>query len=467
MRRSGLAASLCLGLATPAYADAPADMGRAWQAQARGATYEAIALYSSAIRSGELSAEETAAAYNNRAIAYKRIGRLDQSVEDYGAAIELQPEDGDLYYNRAAAFLRRGSAELAVRDYNRALQLDPDDVRARTNLGDLYRARGLFKRAIEVYDETLRRAPDLAEAYAARGEALIKLRQHERAIEDFSAAVARRPDLAEAFRGRGFSHSGMGAHELALADYETALRLRPDDALAFRGRGDAYRRLARYDSAIADYDKAASLAPGDPESYYNRSLAYKAKGAYAAAVADLSAAIRLRPDFGPAYRKRGTIRFYLGQHSDAARDFRRSLMLDGPEPYRVLWLHLSRERAGFDAREELAALAGRLTTEDWPVPLIALFLGETSPEQVLASIDAPDQRRRRELECETHFYVGQYHLLNGNISAATESFRSSVATRITTFAEFAGAKMELKRIATRFSARSEQDGGEAAAADRR
>ena len=467
MRRSGLAALLWLGLAADANAEAQGDLSRAWDAQASGATYEAIALYSRAIRSGELSAQDVAAAHNNRAIAYKTIGRLEKSIEDYASAIERRPEDGDLYVNRAVALLARGSPELAVRDYNRALQLDPDDARARTNLGDLLQARGLLRRAIEVYDETLRRAPELAEAYAARGRAFGKLRRHERAIEDFNAAIELEPDLAAAYRGRGFSNSGMGRHELAVADYEISLRLEPEDALAYRGRGNAYRRLARYEDAIADYDKATGLAPDDAESYYNRSLAHKAQGAYAPAIADLSSAIRLRPDFGPAYRQRGTVRFYLGQHSDAARDFRRSLNLDGPEPYRILWLYLSRERAGFDAREELAALAERLASEDWPAPLIGLFRGETSPEEILASIGSADQRRQRELECETNFYVGQYHLLNGNISAATESFRRSVATRITTFVEFAGAKMELKRIATKFSAETGQDGDGAAAASRR
>ena len=44
--------------------------------------------------------------YNNRGVAFMRIGKHDHAIRDYEKAIELNPNDPDHYYNRAEIWLR-------------------------------------------------------------------------------------------------------------------------------------------------------------------------------------------------------------------------------------------------------------------------------------------------------------------------------------------------------------------------
>ena len=83
---------------------------------------------------------------------------------------------------------------------------------------------------------------------------------------------------------------------------------------------------------------------------------------------------------------------------------------------------------------------------DWPGPVIALYLGRASPEQVLAATADKNQNRQRELECEAFFYVGQFHLLSGQRPKAAEFFRKAIETGLTDFIEYQSAKVELKRM---------------------
>jgi len=67
-----------------------------------------------------------AKAYNNRGNARATLGDLEGGVEDYGAALEL---DGSLtltYYNRGLIHYRLGNYQEAIADLQRYLELVPD-----------------------------------------------------------------------------------------------------------------------------------------------------------------------------------------------------------------------------------------------------------------------------------------------------------------------------------------------------
>ena len=53
---------------------------------------------------------------------------------------------------------------------------------------------------------------------------------------------------------------------------------------------------------------------------------------------------------------------------------------------------------------------------------------------------------QREQSCEAFFYVGQYHLLNGNEDDAVAMFRQAVETEIRQFVEYEAAALELTKL---------------------
>jgi lipoprotein NlpI len=108
---------------------------------------------------------------------------------------------------------------------------------------------------------------------------------------------------------------------------------------------------------------------------------------------------------------------------------------------------MARARAGEDGRAELAVQAKRLDLLKWPGPVVALYLGNGTPEEVLLSARNPDPQKQREQQCEAYYYLGQHALIRGDRTEAIRLFRAAVESQVTDFVEYYAARVELKRLA--------------------
>ncbi len=90
------------------------EFDRAWDAAAEGRFETAAYHYTSAIESGALSREDRSVAYNNRGVAWARLGYFDRALADFDAALSLAPGDSILFTNiqsaRREAVGQRGDA---------------------------------------------------------------------------------------------------------------------------------------------------------------------------------------------------------------------------------------------------------------------------------------------------------------------------------------------------------------------
>ena len=260
-------------------------------------------------------------------------------------------------------------------------------------------------------------------------------------------------DLAKA----GLAAQQHGDWDQALQLYGQALDagdLTPQTQARVLGlRANAYGVKGLYDKAKADFSAAIEVTPNDPAPYVGRSIVYRQMGDYSRAVADDDAAITLKPDYDFAYTNRGLAEFYAGQFAMAAEDFAKSQAADPGEPDFVLWLHISRARAGQDDKDELARNAAKVDPERWAGPAVALFLDRIKPEDLPAKAADENPTFKRQQGCEASFYLGEYALLRGRTDEAKHLFQSVLddcALYKTTYAYFSqvygAAKEELKRI---------------------
>ena len=118
-------------------------------------------------------------ARTNRGVAFVRLHRFEDALEDFNAAIVAAPDNAHVHYNRALLLQRMGQSIEAERDLNAAVALKPTE----------------------------------AELYIQRGNAVVL--QHRHAMEQESAAVS--------------NSDGLGKMRLrdAMSDYATALYLVP------------------------------------------------------------------------------------------------------------------------------------------------------------------------------------------------------------------------------------------------
>ncbi len=257
--------------------------------------------------------------------------------------------------------------------------------------------------------------------------------------------------LSEA--GRAVTHNNRGNAYLnkrdfdrAIQDYNESLRLDPDSALAYNNRGSAYQHRGDYERAIQDYDRAIKLDSSSALTFNNRGRAHHFRDNYAQAIKDYDEAIELNPDYALAFYNRGLARFDQGLFIGSVPDFVRALSLDPANPYRAIGLYLAKARAGDGDRESLAAQTRQLDRTRWPGPIVALYLGQITPQALLEAARDQNPAAERERQCEAFFYAGEHFMIAGQRDAAVRMFQSAVATRVTSYYEYASAKAELRRL---------------------
>ena len=196
-------------LVADARAGGVSDLKAANAAVEKGSSDEAIQLFTQALASGELSADDQFKAREGRGREYSAKSLIADAFD--------RRDDG------------RRLRENAIADFSATLGLRPDDVNALLDRGQAYHLNQQF---------------DLA-------------------VADFSAVLSRNKSAAVLLQ-RAASQRAKGAYDEAIADCTAALAGDMSDARidawdVHGERGSAEFLAGRFDAAAADFDKSISL----------------------------------------------------------------------------------------------------------------------------------------------------------------------------------------------------------------
>ena len=348
------------------------------------------------------------------------------------------------YYSRGLAYYDKGDDDRAIAEFNEAIRLDPKFAYAYSSRGLAYDHKGDLGHADPDYNEAIRLDPKYAQAYFNRGNAYYQKGDDDRAIADYSEAIRLDPKYAYAYNNRGTAYDRQGDDDRAIADYNDAIRLDPKFAQAYSSRGLTYYQKGDLDHAIADYGEAIRLDPKYAYAYNNRGNAYYHKHDENRAISDYNEAIRLDPKYAQAYFNRGVANLYAGSLPKALADLGRSSELNPKYAYAALWLHIVDTRSNLPS--QLAEAAKQIDMTKWPAPLIRLFLGQTTPQALLATADDPNAKTKQRKVCEVNFYSAELALHRHAKDEATRLFRLAATECPKSFTEHAAALAELKAL---------------------
>jgi lipoprotein NlpI len=271
----------------------------------------------------------------------------------------------------------------------------------------------------------------------------------ELAIKHCTAAIESRKAnnemLAQWYVQRGMHWGDSGDYERAIADHTAALKL---DATARRAnyyRGAAWSYKGDFERAIADFDVAMKLRPDDPVVYHARGIELAVKGDYARGIADFDKALQLDPKAAGVHFARGRTLFYMSEFARAAADLENAFK-GQPNIYTALWLYLARKRGGDkDAGDQLERDTRRIRA-GWPAPVIALYMGRTDVNSVVAGTTTTDQARGREMRCEANFYIAHSYLPDGDRARARALLQEIQDKCPKNLLEYEGTLAELRRL---------------------
>lgn len=166
-----------------------------------------------------------------------RQGRIAEALEQYAAAIALQPGRFEAHANIGSLLLaadRFGEAEAHLR---RALALRPDEAPLHVALGQACSAQKRFAEAETCFARALATAPENAKALIAWAGALRQRGQFAQAAEAYRRVLQQQPRHALAHYGLGHCLREQGLMSKAADSFARAVAAQPDYV-------DAHYRLA-------------------------------------------------------------------------------------------------------------------------------------------------------------------------------------------------------------------------------
>ena len=146
-----------------------------------------------------------------------------------------------------------------------------------------------------------------------------------------------------------------------------------------------------------------------------------------------------------AYFRRAVANLYAGSLPKALADLDQASKLDPTYAYAAIWLDILNKRSNLPS--PLAQAVTQIDMTKWPAPVIRLYLGQSTPTDVLAAADDPDEETKRGQVCEANFYTGELKLQQGAKEEAARLFRRAAADCPKGFDEWPAANAELRHSA--------------------
>lgn len=351
-----IAAALALITASIALAIAPlplaAEVDEASQlhvrngalALQRGKSDDAITEYTAALDERTLPDDRRATILNDRGVAYVRLGKTREAVDDFNKAVELFPEYAATYNNRGNLLLALGLPKEALKDFNRAIALAPGYAAAYNNRAGAKMQIGKPQEAIRDFTQAVKLLPSAAAPLAGRGRAHMDLGRPHAAIRDFSRAVGSDARFASAYRSRAEAKLKVGHYDEAIEDLSRAIAFDVNNSNAYMLRGEAYLSSGNFEAAIADFTRYIELRPQQADGYEMRGLAHAMAEVHEAAFADLNMAIELDQRSARAFAFRAYEYVRNGQPEIARSDIATASKI-APEGAEVLWAKAAIEEA--------------------------------------------------------------------------------------------------------------------------
>jgi tetratricopeptide (TPR) repeat protein len=128
MRRIARLAVTALALAFVGTRPALADFSACESALITDDPHQQVTLYTTCITKGGLAIRQRMGAFNNRGIAYRRLGEDDKALQDFTWAIESDPDWATSYINRGQMYEARGDLAKALADFDKAIEVGPSNV---------------------------------------------------------------------------------------------------------------------------------------------------------------------------------------------------------------------------------------------------------------------------------------------------------------------------------------------------
>ena len=203
------------------------------------------------------------------------LQRFDDAIQVCLSLMDTYPRSAVLNINLGKCYFEQGQIEQAIDYFKNAVELQPNDPELYATLGIELLLKGQHGDAIGYLKEALRLKPNSTSTLCMLGDAYNGSDQHELAISYYKKALTLDPNDEKLHFNIGNAYGDAGNSEAAVKSYKKAIKIKPDFAEAFCNLGNSQKDRGDLLPAIESFKQAIDLKPNFPEALFSIGLILK------------------------------------------------------------------------------------------------------------------------------------------------------------------------------------------------
>ena len=255
----------------------------------------------------------------NLALAYYKLGRLPEAVQEFEIVHKSQPDSLQTVYLLGDCWLQMGQSQNVIDLLTPLQHKYPEDKAIAYMLGTALLSLHRTGLAQMVLDRVLREG-ESAEAALLLGASEFEAHDSKAALVHFRRAIQIDPNLpsAHAFYARALKETGDS--DGAAEQYREELKLNPYDYVSNLDTVLLLKEEGKLDEALVHVDRALRVRPGDAGALYQRAAIHVLQARNEQARAELEGLIQEYPNFTEAHVSLATTYYRLKRKEDGDRE---------------------------------------------------------------------------------------------------------------------------------------------------
>lgn len=229
------------------------------------------------------------------AVAYHRMGQLQEAEAIYRRVVSHAPGDADALHFLGVLLVQKGDLRSGIDCMIRAIGINPRSADYHRNLGRAYAGCGLMLEAANALRTSAALQPGSSETWNMLGEAMHGLQQSEEAKRAFRSALQICPGDIRALNNLANVLRQCGELDSAIASYREALRTEPNHADILQNLGNVLREANRSDEAVPLFKRLVELQPGSTTAHGELGGVLRDTGAFDESIRSFRSAIEIEP----------------------------------------------------------------------------------------------------------------------------------------------------------------------------
>jgi tetratricopeptide (TPR) repeat protein len=295
------------------------------------------------------SASPTSVEHEQAGIAAQKQGRLDEAINEFQKATELNPNSAAAFFDLGAVYMQAHRYGDAIKPLKKAVELKGDFPGLHESLGYALLSQGYTTEAIPQFQAANAReglgiaqleSGDLADAvnnleaalashpdnpdllyYFGRATGLLSQQINDKLLSSYPATARGYQSLAE-------NYSALHQAKQAEEAYQKAIKLRPDLPDLHLALGEVYAQTGEWEKAEEEFRAEAKLRPGSAETAFRLGSALLQNGHLDEARQELARANQLQPDMPETLYALGKAASMHGDSAVAINAFNRVIALE-------------------------------------------------------------------------------------------------------------------------------------------